>query len=346
MSSKENWLTKDPKSQRVRLRDVAEAMGLSPSTVSRAFTDPERGNFQTVERIMKVAHEMGYRRQPSRSAPDETLSRTINIIVQDSANQFYAGFMHGILERARLAGYLTIVADTGEDLTMERAYIRRLNRAIDGMIAAAPTTPDFELRELARSTPLVLFNREVSDVNSVVAFTPENVSALVDHLHQFGHRRIVWCAGPKFAWSNKIRTDRIVQRCAALGIELILTGPFIPTVQQGWKAASEALAYEPTAIMGFNDQLAVGVIQYLLARGYRVPEDFSVTGFDNTQSASIIHTGLTCLSAPLKQAGHSAVEMLFRLLDGEAESQRIRLDAELVSRGSTGPARQHALQVS
>ena len=335
-------LVKHPKSDRVRLKDVAEAMGLAPSTVSRAFTDPERGNFQTVEKIMRVAHEMGYRRQPNLRAPHDALARTINIIVQDSSNQFYVGFMHGILERARLAGYLTIVADTGEDLSMERAYIRRLNRAVDGIIAAAPTTPDTELRELARATPLVLFNREVSDVNSVVAFTPDDVSALVDHLHQLGHTRIVWCAGPKFAWSNKIRTDGLVKRCAELGIELIVTGPFIPTVRQGQLAASKALEYKPTAIMGFNDQLAVGIIQYLLAHGYRVPDDISVTGFDNTQSASIIHTGLTCLNAPLTLAGHRAVEILFRLLDSDTATRAIRLEAELVQRGSTGPAREHS----
>lgn len=226
---------------------------------------------------------------------------------------------------------------------MERAYIRRLNRAVDGIIAAAPTTPDSELRELARSSPVVLFNREVTGVNSVVAFTPADVSALVDHLADLGHTRIVWCAGPKFAWSNKVRTDRLIERCAERGIELIVTGPFIPTVPQGRIAAARALAYEPTAIMGFNDQLAIGVIQYLLAQGYRVPQDISVTGFDNTQSASIIHTGLTCLHAPLTLAGHRAVEMLFRLLEEDAEPQAIRLEAQLVKRGSTGPVRTHAL---
>ena len=81
-------MVKHPKSDRVRLKDVAEAMGLAPSTVSRAFTDPERGNFQTVEKIMRVAHEMGYRRQPNLRAPHDALARTINIIVQDSSNQF------------------------------------------------------------------------------------------------------------------------------------------------------------------------------------------------------------------------------------------------------------------
>lgn len=328
----------NPSPGRVRLKDVAQALGLSPSTVSRAFTDPDRGNFQTVERIMQVAHQMGYRRQPSVGL-EPTLSRTINMIVQDSSNPFYVNFLHGVLEKARLANYLTIVADTGEDLSMERAYIRRLNQAVDGIIAAAPTTPDSELRELARTTPVVLFNREVSSVSSVVAFDPNDVFLLVQHLYNLGHRRIVFCAGPKFAWSNKIRTERLEYITREFGIELEVIGPFIPTVQQGQIAASFALLQRPTAIMGFNDQLAIGVIQYLLSQGYDVPGDFSVTGFDNTQSASIVHTGLTCLSAPLNEAGHAAVDLLFHRLAGHLDVKNIRLNAELVVRGSTGPAR-------
>jgi len=325
--------------KRVTLQDVAKAMGLSPSTVSRAFTDPERGNFQTVEHIMQVAQDMGYRRHPARLRLEPSISRTINMIVQDSSNPFYINFLHGVLERARMAGYLTIVSDTGDDLTMERAYVRRFKQTVDGIIAAAPITPDSELRELARTTPVVLFNREVSDVSSVVAFSSEDIFKLVQHLYNLNHRRIVFCAGPKFAWSNKVRIERLTHFTREFGIEFQVIGPFIPTIKQGHVAAALAVQENPTAIMGFNDQLAVGVIQRLLADGYDVPGDFSVTGFDNTQSASIIHTGLTCLNAPLNQAGHTAVELLFQRLAGQNEAKSALLNAELVVRGSTGPAR-------
>src|SRR5690625_5650149 len=88
-------------------------MGLVPSTVSRAFTDPDRGSFQTVEKIMQVAQEMGYRRHPPRLTPERTLSRTINLIVQASSTPFYVDFLGGVLEQTRNAGYLTMVADTG-----------------------------------------------------------------------------------------------------------------------------------------------------------------------------------------------------------------------------------------
>src|SRR5699024_7109708 len=102
-------LSGTPDTGRVTLKQVAEVMGLAPSTVSRAFTDPDRGNFQTVEKIMQVAQKMGYRRHPPRLTPERTLSRTINLIVQDSSNPFYVDFLGGVLEQTRNAGYLTMV---------------------------------------------------------------------------------------------------------------------------------------------------------------------------------------------------------------------------------------------
>jgi len=313
-------------------------MGLAPSTVSRAFTDPDRGNFQTVEKIMQVAQEMGYRRHPPRLTPERTLSRTINLIVQDSSNPFYVDFLGGVLEQTRNAGYLTMVADTGEALNMERAYIRRFTHAVDGMIAAAPTTPDSELRELGKITPLVLFNREVTSVSSVLAGSSDDAFQLVQHLYGLNHRRVVFCSGPKFAWTNKMRIERLTQYTQEFGIDLEIIGPFIPTLEQGRVAAALALKQHPTAIMGFNDQLATGIIQYLLSEGYEVPGDISVTGFDNTQAAHIIHTGLTCLNAPLKQAGKTAVDLLFHHLAGQQAPQSVQLSSKLVVRGSTGSA--------
>src|SRR5699024_7688957 len=149
----------------------------------------------------------GYRRHPARLTPDRTLSRTINLIVQDSSNPFYVNFLHGVLEQSRVEGYLTIVADTGEALNMERAYVQRFTHAVDGIIAAAPTTPDTELRELSKTSPVVLFNREVSSVSSVLAGSPDDSFQLVQHLYGLNHRRVVFCSGPKFSWTNKNRIE-------------------------------------------------------------------------------------------------------------------------------------------
>src|SRR5699024_6955025 len=120
------------------------------------------------------------------------------------------------------------------------------------------------------------------------------------------------------------------------GIDLEIIGPFIPTLEQGRVAAALALKQHPTAIMGFNDQLATGIIQYLLSEGYEVPGDISVTGFDNTHAAHIIHTCLTCLIDPLKQDSTTAVDLLFHRLVGQQAQQSVQLSSRLVVRGSSG----------
>src|SRR5699024_9048345 len=159
----------------------------------------------------QVAKQMGCRRHPPRLTPARTLSSTINWIVEDCSNPFYVLFLGGVLEQTRKAGYLARVADTGEALDMERAYMRRVTHAVDGMIAAAPTTPDSELRELGKITPLVLFNREVTSVSSVLAGSSDDAFQLVQHLYGLNHRRVVFCSGPKFAWTNKMRIERLTQ---------------------------------------------------------------------------------------------------------------------------------------
>src|SRR5699024_9312051 len=145
---------------RVRLEDVARAAGVAPSTVSRAFTRPDRVNFQTVERVMEAAGQLGYRREPPRPAA-VTASRTVNLLVQDLANPFFADLLKGAVNQARSSGYLVTLGDAEESATMERTLLERLTGEANGVVAAARWTSDTELREMARRRPLVLFNREV-----------------------------------------------------------------------------------------------------------------------------------------------------------------------------------------
>src|SRR5699024_188602 len=132
-------------------------MGLAPSTVSRAFTDPDRGNFQTVEKIMQVAQEMGYRRHPPRLTPELTLSRTINLIVHHYNILIYVHFLSQDLQQTPNACYLPMLIETSGALNNERAYTRRSTTAVDGIISVAPPTPDSEMREHGTKTPLLLF---------------------------------------------------------------------------------------------------------------------------------------------------------------------------------------------
>lgn len=324
--------------QRVLLRDVAEAAGVALSTASRAFTQPDRVNFQTVEHIMAVAAQLGYRREPARVAPARTMSRTLYLLVQDSANPFFTDLVKGVVRQAKAAGYLAVVGDAEETPAMEQVLIERVSRAVDGIITSARSTSDAEMRELARHHPLVLFNREIAGVSSVVAGTAESSHQLLGHLHALGHRRVVYTAGPNNSWTNQQRWGALHHAARNLGMTLIRTGPFSPTYDQGAVAGEIAATHHPTAIIAFNDQLAIGLIRYFVRRGVRVPEALSITGYDNTYGASFVHTGLTCLDAPVEDAGRAAVDLLLAHIGGDARPRTIRLPSPLRVRGSTGPA--------
>ncbi|WFP17669.1 LacI family DNA-binding transcriptional regulator [Citricoccus muralis] len=324
--------------ERVLLRDVADAAGVALSTASRAFTQPDRVNFQTVEHIMAVAARLGYRREPARVTPARTMSRTLYLLVQDSANPFFTDLVKGVVRQAKAAGYLAVVGDAEETPAMEQVLIERVSRAVDGIITSARSTSDTEMRELARHQPLVMFNREVVGVSSVIAGTSESSHQLIEHLHALGHRRVVYCAGPNNSWTNLQRWRALHHGARKLGMTIIRTGPFSPNYDQGPVAGEIAAAHRPTAIVAFNDQLAIGMIRHFVRRGVQVPEDLSITGYDNTYGASFVHSGLTCLDAPVEEAGRAAVDLLLTQIGGDTRPRTIRLPSPLRVRGSTGPA--------
>ncbi|MFC7401105.1 LacI family DNA-binding transcriptional regulator [Citricoccus sp. GCM10030269] len=326
-----------PAGQRVRLEDVARAAGVAASTVSRAFTRPERLNFQTVERVMEAADQLGYRRQPpSRSSPARAV-RTLNLLVQDLANPFFADLLKGAVSQARSAGYLVSLGDAEESATMERGHLERLTGDTNGVVAAARWTSDAELRELARQRPLVLFNREVPGVSSVVAGDVDSSRHLIEHLHALGHRRIVYCSGPYNAWSNSLRQHAQDETARRLGVELINVGPFKPLIGQGAAAAALAWSRRPTAIIGYNDQLAIGILRHLRSQSVDVPGQVSVAGYDNTYGSDFVHPSLTCMDAPVEQAGRAAVDLLLARMSGDRTVRQLRLSAGLQLRESTGP---------
>src|SRR5690606_11237745 len=128
-----------------------------------------------------------------------------------------------------------------------------------------------ELLRLGHSTPVVLFNRETEGLSSVVIDTDAGNRQIIEHLAALGHRRVVYAAGPEHSWSEQQRWAGLGEAAAASGISLERIGPYLPTIGQGAVAAEAALARTPTAIIAFNDQIAIGVMNRLRMLGVDVP---------------------------------------------------------------------------
>jgi len=336
-----------PPARPATLHDVAREAGVAVSTVSRALTRPGRVNAQTRAHVEEVARRLGYR--PNRIARALPSGRTlmIGVLVADITNPHHFGLIRGAEARARDAGRTLVLGDTRGDAVLEAEHLDRLGSVVDGLVLAASRLPDADLVDLARRRPVVLHNREVPGLPSVGTDFADGARQVVAHLAALGHHHLAYLAGPPDAWSDGQRWDGLQAHAAAAGVRVTRLGPFAPTVDGGPAAAAAGSASGATALVAFNDLLAIGVLRRLAECGVDVPGDVSVTGFDDVFGADFCHPPLTTVAAPTEEAGRALVDVLLSgpgsAADGvdeldAGEPARIVLPVELRVRASTGPA--------
>ena len=322
----------------VTIKDVARAAGVSASTVTRALTMPELVSPETRDRVRRTAAALGY--HPNRAARGLITGRTGNIglLVPDLGNPFFPSVVKGVQGRAHESDYAVFLADTDEDAAAEGGLVRRLSKQVDGIVLCSPRMPDEELRTLAADIPVVLLNRRIARVPSVVPEFPDAMRQAVSHLAALGHRRIAYVAGPRSSWANRERLRSL--RAVAAGLELVEIGNVTPQFEGGVAAADQVLAAEVTAVIGYNDLVALGLLNRFTARGVAVPGDISVLGFDDIAPAAMVHPSLTTVALPKEQSGRAGVDLLLQLLaePDRSTAARRELPTQLMVRNSTGPA--------
>jgi LacI family repressor for deo operon, udp, cdd, tsx, nupC, and nupG len=325
----------------VTIYDVARAAGVAPSTVSRAFSRPGRVNAATAERIRQVAEELGYRVNPLARALSTARSRMIALVVSDVANPFYSEIIRGAQAEAAQAGYFVVLADAQESDRVERAALERALPSVDGVVLGGSRMSDAGIRMIAKQKPVVVLNRVVVDVPCVVPDTATGMRRAVEHLLGLGHGSLTYVAGPAASWADGMRWRALQDAAADLQVRVRRIGPYTPDVPGGMRAAEELTASPTTAAIAYNDQVAIGLIRGLAARGVQVPRDVSVVGFDNIAPAELITPGLTTVASPLRLAGATATRHLLAVIEGAQSrtGQPMVLPVRLVERGSTAQRR-------
>lgn len=328
-----------PHTGSVTIYDVATAASVAPSTVSRTFSRPGRVNAVTAERVRAAAASLGYRTSaPARALPG-TLSRLVAFVVSDVTNPFYGQLIRGAQETVARAGYTMVLADTHESSQVERSSIERAIAAVDGIILAGSRMPDSAIRMIAKQKPVVVLNRAVTDVHSVVVDSPRGILRAATHLRELGHNHITYVAGPEASWADGIRWRSLLDVAGQLGITARRIGPFRPTIAGGRLAAERFAGHPTTAAMAYNDQLAIGLVRGLSRLGIQVPEDVSVIGFDNVPACKLVTPRLTTIAAPLRDEGVTAGRNLIAIIGGAQSrtGEPVVLPTRLVVRESTRP---------
>ncbi|WP_028474681.1 LacI family DNA-binding transcriptional regulator [Nocardioides alkalitolerans] len=326
--------------RRSTINDVAREAGVAASTVSRAFTNPDRVNQVTRAHVLEVAERLGYAPSPTARALESGRSDTVALLVPDITNPYFSGTIKGAERAAAAAGVTLVLGDTQEHPPTEEKLVRRLGPAVDGFVLAASRMPDEALRRAAELNPVVLVNRASPGLACVVADFDTGTRQIVDHLASFGHTSFVFAGGPPESWSGSRRWVGLQAAAHERGMDVQRHGPYVPMLSSGAAAADAVLGAGATAVVCHNDMLAIGVLRRLGERGVAVPGDVSVVGFDDMFGSDFCTPPLTTLAERTEDAGARAVDtLLLQARQRSAEPGALVLPTQLRVRGSTGPAR-------
>lgn len=329
----------------VTIADVAARAGVSQASVSRVLNGKQSVDPAIVQAVQAAITALGY--TPSVAARSLVHGRndTIAMVVPDLENPLFQGILKGLSRAAATDGYRVLVADTAERVDEEEATALEARHRCDAIVLCAPRMPEERLQRLvARVAPVVVVNRPLpgAQVPIVGVDYARGIRDLVDHLHDLGHRRIAYLSGPTLSASNAERLRGVADAVAAepgITIEVIEGGS---RLDDGYEAAEsvEAMRREGvTAVIAFNDLVALGLMTRLRELGVEVPGDVSIAGFDDVPMARFATPPLTSMSVPRGEIGAQVWARLRTLISGGPIEHTVLYRPRLEARESTGPVR-------
>jgi LacI family transcriptional regulator len=335
--------------QRVTIRAVANAAGVSVSTVSNVISGRhQQMSPETLERVRAAMLTLSYQPNPVARSLVTRRTATIGLVMSDVRNPLYPPVTVGAEAACRDAGYgllLATAADPESELrAVELMYAKRVDALV--VFSVSYVNPDNRrLDELQqRGFPIVPINRPLSDDSalSAVWFDHEGGAyQATQHLIELGHRKIMHVTGP---------ADRLTAIDRRRGFERAMCDAGLPTgpnsvleadfsFTTGERLAPALLKREPTAIFAGGDALAMGMLRGLLRLGHRVPEDISLIAFGNPEFVRYTTPAMTTIDLPVSEAGRAAVELALHRLQHPEERKVRTLTTELLVRESTAPLR-------
>ncbi|MFC7292628.1 LacI family DNA-binding transcriptional regulator [Hirschia litorea] len=335
------------------IKDVATLAGVSVATVSRTINEPDKVTEQTRITVQKAIKKLNY--HPNVLARDFRTRRTSRIIVlvPDISNTFFSNVIRGIQRQAKGLKYAVLLGETRNDKGIEREYASMvLSRQADGIIQFSPSNPFLDLAK--DNDPLTDFWVNACECISDTT-TPkiriDNTKAMetiANQVLEMGHKKISVLLGPA---DSPLTISRLSGVYAALEKKKIdpksltkIEGDF--SARSGTQAALDLLKIKtkPTAVLCFNDEMAFGLIHGLKQSGLSIPEDMSVTGFDDIELAQYCDPPLSTISQPAMQIGSTAMTALHKKINGKFNSDLEHiLPADLIVRSSIAAPRQRQI---
>lgn len=323
------------------IAQVAQHAGVSPATVSRVMNGRFLGEPAVADRVRASAAELSY--SPNHLARSFALGQTnaIAFLVPDLANPAFQAVLSGLSKAAGAAGYRVLVADSAESAEDEPLLAAEVRRRCDALVLCAPRMAEDELvRATSTLGPVVLMNRLSTQVTAptLAVDSRAGIQALAQHLYGLGHRRLCYVEGPDGV-ANENRRSGIAGFLRHVDDVELVSVPGGAGSEGGLAAVPAVIDAGVTAVLAFNDLVAIGLVHGLVERGVRVPDDISVTGFDDIPFARYMSPSLTTASVPHEVLGALAWTRMQSLIDGVVPEHDVVFQPRLEVRRSTAPPR-------
>jgi LacI family transcriptional regulator len=328
---------------KITLRTLAEATGLHPSTVSRILRGQHgRSSAATRARVVQAAERLGYQPDFAARSLRTRQSFALGFLVPDVRNIVFVSLFIGAEAAARRHGYQLLLSPVGNDQPPQKEHFDFLiERNVDGMLIATARLDDPLLEQLENAEiPYILVNRRAADnIPYVVCDDEEGGRMVTRHLIGLGHRRIGFVSGTRGVSTTEGRLAgyRAALTDASLPIDEQLIAGDGYTTTTGTAAARSLLNRPelPTAIVVSDDMMAVAVCRELTEQGLRVPEDVSVTGYNDLPIAALMSPSLTTIDNSLELMGEQAAELLVNRIHGQDRKKSLVISPQLVVRKSS-----------
>ena len=327
------------------LKDIAQALGVSIPTVSRALKDSPEISRELCIKAKELAKEMNYRPNPFAVSLRKNAPRIIGVIVPDIVTHFFSSILNGIENMAVKNGYFVIITTSHESFENEKRNVENLvNMRVEGIIAClSQETTDYShflaLKDI--NMPLILFDRVclTDQFSSVVADGAHSAQIATQHLLDNGSKRVAFIGGANHLDIVKRRKHGYLEalRNNSIPVEKELVVCRKIDYEEGKIAAETLLSLSnpPDAILAMNDTLAFAAIEVIKKHGLRIPDDIAIMGYTDEQHANYIEPKLSAISHQTYKMGETACQLLVEQIKGNKTVRQIVVPTHLQVRESS-----------
>lgn len=337
------------RAKHITITEIANKLGISPSTVSRALHDHPAISSVTKKAVLKLAKRLNY--QPNQSALNllKKKTNTIGVIVPEITSYFFSSVINGIQDFLKQAGYNILIGQSGESYKEERAIVQAFSSIqVDGfLVSHSSSTKNFAHLQLLNKNniPVVIFDRDCEGVKVDKVFVDEYSGAVqaVEYLIKTGCRKIAHIAGSMTLSTARHRMEGYKQALRTHGIQardeyIVGSNGFMP--EHGIKPTKKLIALPdpPDAIFVINDGVAIGAMHVIKNAGIKIPEEISILGFDNEPYSSYFKPSLSSVAQPTYEMGMLSARILVKRIESDNDLSNIRIESlypELILRESS-----------